>query len=182
MFLSGILLSVRYVPIVSMHEMRSLIAKKSAPASEQARMKGLLAGFPDERSLNRAVEPPGGGEAQEHRNLYAEPLNEDAEPTGSPLPLVMFIAGMLGFVGFLLLMTYADVRAYPLDIGGRPKFAWPAFVPIAFELGVLCAMGAGFFGYFFICRMPQLYDAVDACDTIKARIARWLVRRGALLR
>jgi molybdopterin-containing oxidoreductase family membrane subunit len=30
MFLSGILLSVRYVPIVSMHEMRSLIEKKGA--------------------------------------------------------------------------------------------------------------------------------------------------------
>ena len=78
----------------------------------------------------------------------------------------MFIAGMLGFVGFLLLMTYADVRAYPLDIGGRPKFAWPAFIPIAFELGVLCAMGAGFFGYFWICRMPKLYEAVDVCDSI----------------
>jgi molybdopterin-containing oxidoreductase family membrane subunit len=32
MFLSGILLSVRYVPIVSMHEMRSLIATKRARA------------------------------------------------------------------------------------------------------------------------------------------------------
>ena len=95
-------------------------------------------------------------------------LDEDAEPTGSPLPLLMFIAGMLGFVGFLLLMTYADVRAYPLDIGGRPKFAWPAFIPIAFELGVLCAMGAGFFGYFWLCRMPKLYEPVDDCDSLRA--------------
>jgi molybdopterin-containing oxidoreductase family membrane subunit len=39
MFLSGILLSVRYVPIVSMHEMRSLIAARAAPAvtAEHAR-------------------------------------------------------------------------------------------------------------------------------------------------
>jgi hypothetical protein len=74
---------------------------------------------------------------------------------------------MLGFIGFFLLMTYADVSAYPLDIGGRPKFAWPAFVPIAFELGVLCAMATGFFGFFFVCRMPQLYDPVDECASLR---------------
>jgi hypothetical protein len=79
----------------------------------------------------------------------------------------MFVAGITGFVGFFLLMTYADVYAYPLDIGGRPTFAWPAFVPIAFEIGVLCAMAVGFFGYFIICHMPQLYDPVDECDDLK---------------
>jgi len=87
--------------------------------------------------------------------------------TGSPLPLAMFAAGMAGFAGCFLLMTYADVYAYPLDIGGRPLFAWPAFVPIAFEVGVLCAMVVGFFGYFIVCRMPQLYDPVDECDSLK---------------
>jgi hypothetical protein len=33
MFLSGILLSVRYVPIISMHEMRALIASSQARAA-----------------------------------------------------------------------------------------------------------------------------------------------------
>jgi hypothetical protein len=77
------------------------------------------------------------------------------------------VAGVAGFVGCFLLMTYADVYAYPLDIGGRPTFAWPAFVPIAFEVGVLCAMVVGFFGYFIVCRMPQLYDPVDECERFR---------------
>ena len=129
-------------------------------------MKGVLAGFTSEQALNRAVERLVAEKVKDIETYTPKPLHEESEPTGSPLPLVMFIAGMLGFVGFFLLMTYADVRAYPLDIGGRPKFAWPAFIPIAFELGVLCAMGAGFFGYFWICRMPKLYDAVDNCDSL----------------
>jgi Protein of unknown function (DUF3341) len=131
-------------------------------------MKGLLAGFSSEAALNRALERLLAEKLKNIETYTPQSVDEDAEPTGSPLPLLMFIAGMLGFVGFLLLMTYADVRAYPLDIGGRPKFAWPAFIPIAFELGVLCAMGAGFFGYFWLCRMPQLYEAVDDCDSLRA--------------
>jgi hypothetical protein len=130
-------------------------------------MKGVLAGFPNEPSLTRAVDLLRVAKLTNIETYTARPLNKEAEPTGSPLPLAMFIAGMLGFIGFFLLMVYADVRAYPLDIGGRPKFAWPAFVPIAFELGVLFAMGVGFFGYFFVCRLPRLYDAVDTCEQFK---------------
>jgi Protein of unknown function (DUF3341) len=139
-------------------------------------MKGVLAGFASEDALNRAVERLAAEKLEDVETYTPTPLHEETEPTGSPLPLVMFIAGMLGFFGFLLLMTYADVRAYPLNIGGRPKFAWPAFIPIAFELGVLCAMGAGFFGYFWICRMPQLYEPVDHCDSlVNASLDGWLV-------
>jgi Protein of unknown function (DUF3341) len=130
-------------------------------------MKGVLAGFTSEQALERAVDRLSAKKLERIETYTPRPRHEETEPTGSPLPLVMFIAGMLGFIGFLLLMTYADVRAYPLDIGGRPKFAWPAFVPIAFELGVLCAMGAGFFGYFWVCRMPQLHDSVDNSDRVK---------------
>jgi hypothetical protein len=130
-------------------------------------MKGILAGFTSEQALTLAVGRLTARKLERIETYTPKPRHEEAEPAGSPLPLVMFVAGMLGFIGFLLLMTYADVRAYPLDIGGRPKFAWPAFIPIAFELGVLCAMGAGFFGYFWICRMPQLYDSVDNSDRIK---------------
>ena len=79
----------------------------------------------------------------------------------------MFLAAMIGFVGFFLLMAYADLWAYPLNIGGRPKFAWPAFVPIAFELAVLCAMGVGFLGYFAVNRMPRLHEPVDESDLMR---------------
>lgn len=125
-------------------------------------MKALLAGFESEEALKRAMR----GLAAEHLECAETytPMPLEREASGSVLPLWMFLAGMAGFIGFFLLMSYANVRAYPLDIGGRPDFAWPPYVPIAFELGVLCAMVAGFIGYFALCRMPTLYDPVDECE------------------
>ncbi len=137
-------------------------------------MSGVLAGFETEAALRTALHQlasknMGGVETY-------TPTALDEHPTGSPLPLMMFVAGLLGFLGFFLLMTNADVWAFPLNIGGRPKLAWPSFVPIAFELGILCAMGIGFFGYFVICRMPRLYEPIDECDSFRlASRDRWFV-------
>jgi hypothetical protein len=128
-------------------------------------MNGILAGFDTPHDLQRALACLREARIEALKTYTPVPL--EGEAFGSPLPLAMFAAGVAAFVGFFLLMTYADVFAYPLDIGGRPTFAWPAFVPIAFELGVLCAMVVGFFGYFVVCRMPRLYDPVDECDSFR---------------
>lgn len=126
-------------------------------------MRAVLIGFDNRQSLEKGLALLA-AERIDASDVYS-PMPIEGQHSGSRLPLVMFAAGMLGFVGFFLLMSYADLQAYPLNIGGRPKFAWPAFVPIAFELGVLCAMAAGFVGYFVCCRLPRLYDAVDECPS-----------------
>jgi hypothetical protein len=127
-------------------------------------MSGVLAAFESEAELVSAIDTL--RDQQFSFETYTpKPLDE--HPSGSPLPLIMFIAGMVGFCGFFFLLTWVNVWNWPIDIGGRPLLSWPTFVPITFELGILSAVVAGFIGYFIINRMPRLYEPIDNCEAMR---------------
>ena len=57
----------------------------------------------------------------------------------SPVPYICLTAGFLGVGVALLMQWWMDAVDYPVRIGGKPMFSWPAFVPITFEMFVLFA-------------------------------------------
>jgi hypothetical protein len=65
----------------------------------------------------------------------------------SRLPWVCFLFGLSGAVLMLLFQYWATAVSWPLDVGGKPWNSLPAFVPVTFEMMVLCA-GLGTVGAF----------------------------------
>lgn len=55
----------------------------------------------------------------------------------SYIGFVTLFFGLSGAAFAFLFMSWVSIYNYPLIIGGKPFFTWPAFVPITFELTVL---------------------------------------------
>jgi H+/Cl- antiporter ClcA len=96
------------------------------------------------------------------------PMEPEADTGRSVLPLVMLCGGIAGAIGGFLMQAYATTISYPENIGGRPDLSWPAYIPTTFELGVLGAVVAGFFGYLIAAGLPHLYDPVDEAERIRS--------------
>jgi mono/diheme cytochrome c family protein len=50
-----------------------------------------------------------------------------------------FVFGLLGAISAISFISWVTLSDYPLVIGGKPFWSWPAFVPVSFELTVLLA-------------------------------------------
>lgn len=123
-------------------------------------MTRLLAEFAKEEALVAAVDRlrAQGFDPLESFTPHPVPaLDERLGGRPSRLPVVILAAGLAGAAVGFAMELYAAAVAYPINIGGRPLNSWPAFVPISFEIGVLSAVIAGFFGYLVANRLPALH-------------------------
>ena len=75
----------------------------------------------------------------------------------SPLPWIVLVMGLAGAALGFLLQWWVHAKAYPLVISGKPYLAWPAFIPITFELGILFASLGAVFGMLGLNRLPMHY-------------------------
>ena len=85
----------------------------------------------------------------------------------SPVANFTLTGGLLGFLGAIALTWGLSVWHYPIRIGGKALFSWPAFVPIYFELFVLCAAVATMGALFHFCRLGRWHSPLHDSDIMK---------------
>src|SRR5947199_3873760 len=91
------------------------------------------------------------------------PVEDLADAIGfhkTRVPLITLIGGLIGCSGGFFLQYYPNVIGYPLNLGGRPYYSWPAFIPVTFELTILCAALATVFGMLSLIGFPTPYHPV----------------------
>lgn len=95
------------------------------------------------------------------------PSKEVQEALGtppSPLPRYVFVAGLCGALLAYFILWYTNVYDFPINVGGHPDHAVPAFIPITFETLVLFAGCTSFIGALVLGRLPRLYHPIDEIE------------------
>lgn len=75
----------------------------------------------------------------------------------SKLPWATGAGAVIGGCIAYLILWWTQVIDYPLNVGGRPDHAWPAFIPLTFETAILLGGVATFFSFFRFTGLPRLW-------------------------
>ncbi len=79
----------------------------------------------------------------------------------SAVTLVMGLSGAL----FMFFFQYWSLGVdWPMNIAGKPYFAWPAYIPVTFEGGVLVGGVSTVVALVFLCRRTRKYAGGKVLD------------------
>jgi hypothetical protein len=124
---------------------------------------GLVAEFEDPNTLvaasRRAVQ-----EGYRRLDAYTPfPIEELHEALGihhTWVPLIVLVSGLIGDASGFGLATWVSTVANDFNVGGRPYFSWPAFIPPTFETTVLFAAFGAVLGMLALNRLPMPYHPI----------------------
>ncbi len=131
--------------------------------SARPSIHGLMAEFGDPNELVAAARQAHDA-GYRHLDAYTPfPIEELAEALHlhhKELPMLVLFGGILGGLGGFGLAYWTSVIAYPLNVGGRPFFSWPSFIPVTFETTVLVAALFAVLGMLALNGLPMPYHPV----------------------
>jgi hypothetical protein len=124
------------------------------------RILGLLGEFGSEEALLDATRRARGEGFRDLDAFSPFPIDGMAEVLALKrdhrIGWITLAGGAFGFLGMLAVQLFVNWD-YPIEVGNRPLFAWPAFFVVDFELMILCAVLFAVIGMFIIIGLPRLY-------------------------
>lgn len=134
---------------------------------------GLLAEFNTPGELVNAAEAAFAAGYRRMDCFSPYPVEEAASAIGwsakhDRVSLITLIGGIMGGCAMYGLETWVSVFAYPLNIGGRPLYSWPAFIIPAYEWTILWAGLSAAFGMLALNGLPSLYHPLFNAPNFRA--------------
>jgi hypothetical protein len=119
---------------------------------------GLLAEFPTASALYRACErvrDAGYTVWDAHSPFPVHGLEKAMGLPSSRLPFIVLFAALAGMGGAFYLQSWVHAIDYPLVISGKPFWSWQAFVPVTFEVTILCGAFGAVLGMLHLNKLPR---------------------------
>ena len=92
----------------------------------------------------------------------------------SCIPWVTFIAGLTGCSLGLYFQYWTSAVSWPINVGGKPLFSLPAFIPVTFEVTVLFAALFSVGAMFLLNGLPKMNPPVIDKDLTSHKFALWV--------
>ena len=138
---------------------------------------GVVGFFDDENALLDAAKKTHGSGYRKFDTISPFPIHGMDAAMGlkaSPLPWFTFVAGLIGCSFGLWLQWWTSAVSYPVNIGGKPFFSLPAFIPIVFEVTVLFAGLMSFGAVLILCRLPRVNPPILDPDLTSHKFALYI--------
>ena len=129
------------------------------------RLHGITAEFTAPEALIAAVEAAKNAGYTRLDAFSPFPLAEAADRLGVRPSIIPWIAWITGFIGAAIQygsQYWLNAVDYPLNVGGRPLHAWPAFIPSTLIVAILWAGAATLLSMLLIIRLPRLHHPLFA--------------------
>ena len=136
--------------------------------------KGLAGIFLDESAFLKAASACKESGIKNFEAISPYPVHGIEEACGikrSWIPYVTFFAGVVGLSAGLGLTWWTSAVNWPLNVGGKPPFSLPAFIPIMFELTILFAALSSVGVLLYVCGIPRVEPPVIDPDLTCSKFA-----------